>query len=93
MSSDARPTLTDRSYLTSTQYRTDANLAARQSIYAYQQPRLDLAGTVLDLAGLTGAETVADVGCGNGVYLAALARRGHRGPIIGVDLSPPRRPP
>jgi SAM-dependent methyltransferase len=88
MSPDPRPSLTDRSYLAGTQYRTDANLAARQSIYAYQQPRLDLAGTVLDLAGLTGAETVADVGCGNGLYLAALARRGHRGRIVGVDLSP-----
>jgi SAM-dependent methyltransferase len=88
MSSDASPTLTDRGYLTGTQYRTDANLAARQSIYAYQEPHIDLVATVLDLAALTGAETVADVGCGNGIYLAGLARRGHRGPILGVDLSP-----
>jgi hypothetical protein len=34
---------TDRSCLQDVQYRTDANLAARQSIYAYQHPRLDLA--------------------------------------------------
>jgi SAM-dependent methyltransferase len=88
MSSDPSPTLTDRGYLTGAQYKTDANLAARQSIYAYQHPPIDLAGTVLDLAGLTGAETVADIGCGNGLYLAALARHGHRGPIVGVDLSP-----
>lgn len=94
MSSDARLTqtgrayLTDRAYLTGTQYRTDANLAARQSIYAYQQPRIDLVTTVLDLAGLTGTETVADVGCGNGIYEAGLARRGHAGRVIGVDLSP-----
>ena len=41
----------DRAYLRGTQYRTDTNLAARQSIYAYMQPRVDLAARVLDLAG------------------------------------------
>lgn len=80
-------TLTDRGYLTQVQYLTDANLVARQSIYAYQRPRIDLVETVLDLAALTGAETVADVGCGNGMYLAGLARRGHRGRVLGLDLS------
>jgi SAM-dependent methyltransferase len=81
-------TLTDKAYLTTVQYQTDVNLAARQSIYAFQEPRIDLVSTVLGLAGLTGAETVVDVGCGNGIYLAGLARGGHRGPAIGVDLSP-----
>ncbi len=80
--------LTSKAYLTSVQYRTDVNLAARQSIYAFQEPRIDLVSAVLGLAGLTGAETVIDVGCGNGIYLAGLARREHRGPVIGVDLSP-----
>jgi len=80
----------DRSYLRDVQYRTDANLAARQSIYAYQQPPVDLVGQVLDLAFLAGggAGVVADVGCGNGMYLAGLARRGPAGHLIGVDLSP-----
>jgi ubiquinone/menaquinone biosynthesis C-methylase UbiE len=80
--------LTDRAYLTGVQYRSDANLAARQSVYAYQQPRIDLVATVLDLAGLTGQETIADIGCGNGIYLSELARRGHAGLLLGVDLSP-----
>jgi SAM-dependent methyltransferase len=80
--------LTGKAYLTTVQYRTDVNLAARQSIYAFQEPRIDLVGTVLGLAELTGTETVVDVGCGNGIYLAGLARRGHRGPTVGVDLSP-----
>ncbi len=80
--------MTDRSYLTTVQYRDDSNLAARQSIYTYQQPQIDLVATVLDLAGLTGHETVADIGCGNGKYLAALARRGHPGRLLGADLSP-----
>jgi SAM-dependent methyltransferase len=78
---------TDRSVLQDVQYRTDANLAARQSIYAYQRPALDLPAVVLDLAAPHGPETVADVGCGNGIYLAELARRGHAGPVLGADLS------
>jgi SAM-dependent methyltransferase len=86
-SADASGTLTNQDYLTKVQYRDDANLSARQSIYAYQQPRIDLVAAVLDLARLTGDETVADVGCGNGVYLAALARRGHAGRLLGADLS------
>jgi SAM-dependent methyltransferase len=79
---------TDQSYLRESQYKTDVNLAARQSIYAYQQPRIDLARETISLAALGGAEVVADVGCGNGRYLAGLARRGHAGPVLGVDMSP-----
>jgi len=44
MTRDDARLFTDRSWLQDVQYRTDANLAARQSIYAYQQPRLDPAG-------------------------------------------------
>jgi len=69
------------------QYRTDVNLAARQSIYAYQHPRIDLTARILDLAAPARGEVVADVGCGNGVYLAELARRGFAGRVIGADLS------
>jgi SAM-dependent methyltransferase len=85
---DAHSILTGKSYLTEVQYQTGANLAARQSVYAFQQPRIDLVASVLELAGLAGTETVADIGCGNGIYLAGLARRGHAGPLLGVDLSP-----
>jgi SAM-dependent methyltransferase len=83
-----RHTLTDRSYLTGVQYRDDTNLAARQAIYVHQRPQFDLVATVLNLARLTGHEIVAEVGCGNGPYLAILARRGHAGQLLGVDLSP-----
>ena len=79
---------TDQSYLRDSQYKTDVNLAARQSIYAYQRPRIDLARETLDLARLDGREAVADIGCGNGRYLAELARRGHAGPVLGADMSP-----
>jgi SAM-dependent methyltransferase len=85
---EASRILTDRAYLTNVQYRTPQNLAARQSVYAYQRPRLNLVGEVLDLAALRGTETVADVGCGNGAYLAGLLLRGHAGRMLGVDLSP-----
>ncbi len=77
----------DRSFLRDVQYRTDANLAARQSIYAYQHPCIDLTARVLDVAAPQAAETVADIGCGNGAYLAELARRGFAGRVIGADLS------
>lgn len=78
---------TDREFLRGVQYRTDDNLAARQSIYAYQHPRIDLPARVLDLAPPTAAETVADIGCGNGAYLAELGRRGFSGRVVGADLS------
>jgi ubiquinone/menaquinone biosynthesis C-methylase UbiE len=87
MNADQASLWTDRSVLQRVQYRTDANLAARQSLYQHQQPRIDLPAAVLDLASPRGDEMVADVGCGNGAYLAELARRGHAGPVTGVDLS------
>jgi SAM-dependent methyltransferase len=74
-------------FLRDVQYRTDVNLAARQSIYAYQHPRIDLHARVIDLAAPAPAATVADVGCGNGAYLAELARRGFAGRVLGLDMS------
>jgi len=76
-----------RRYLTEVQYADDANLTARQSIYAYQRPRIDLWSWALGLVDLSGRETVVDVGCGNGNYLDHLAQRGHAGPLLGLDLS------
>src|ERR1700730_17114378 len=84
---DDHQLLTDRTYLAQVQYRSDANLAARQSVYSFQVPKIDLASAVLDLAALTGTETVAEIGCGNGRYLAELGRRRHAGRVFGADLS------
>jgi SAM-dependent methyltransferase len=78
---------TNQPYLRGVQYATDRNLAARQSIYAYAEPKIDLPGAVLDALELSGTETVADVGCGNGLYLAELGRREHQGGRIGIDAS------
>ena len=77
----------DRTFLRSDQYRTEDNLRARQSIYAYQQPRIDLPRAVLDITATEHGDAIVDVGCGNGRYLAELGRRDHRGPLIGVDIS------
>jgi hypothetical protein len=44
----------DRAFLRDVQYRTDANLAARQSMYCYQHPRIDLQARMIDLARLRG---------------------------------------
>jgi SAM-dependent methyltransferase len=87
MNSDGARLWADRACLQQVQYRTDTNLAARQSIYAHQHPRIDLPAAVLDLAALRGDESVTDVGCGNGAYLAELSRRHHAGPVVGIDLS------
>jgi hypothetical protein len=48
MNGDRPPLWTDRSCLQQVQYRTDANLAIRQSLYAYQHPRIDLPAAVLN---------------------------------------------
>ncbi|HEY0935112.1 MAG TPA: class I SAM-dependent methyltransferase [Trebonia sp.] len=77
----------DRAFLRGIQYQTDANLAARQSIYHYQHPRLDLPARVIDLAAPAVADTIVDVGCGNGAYLAELVRRGLGTRVLGLDLS------
>jgi SAM-dependent methyltransferase len=78
---------TSRRYLTEQQYASDRNLAARQSIYAFQVPSIDLAGRAIDLAAMRGDEQVLDVGCGNGGYLGTLRARSHRGLMCGADLS------
>jgi len=76
-----------KDYLRDDQYRSDANLRARQAIYSFQEPRINLPGAVIDLANPADDDVVMDIGCGNGAYLAEIARRGHRGPVIGIDLS------
>ncbi len=70
-----------------TQYTTEDNLRARQRLWEAQEPKFDLIGWVLDVAGFDpeADHRVLDVGCGNGSYLTELRRRG----IVarGCDLS------
>ncbi len=44
-------------------------------------------GVTRILATLTGDESILDLGCGNGELARTLARRGHRGPYLGLDFS------
>ncbi|MDG4821188.1 class I SAM-dependent methyltransferase [Asanoa sp. WMMD1127] len=71
----------------SANYETDQNLRTRQGIWAYGAGA-PLVDRVLDLAAVAETATTVDVGCGNGGYLARLRQRGHRGSLLGVDLSP-----
>jgi SAM-dependent methyltransferase len=68
-----------------TQYGDDVRLSARQRMW---QTGPSLIDRVLDLAAIASTATVLDVGCGNGRYLQALRRRGHVGPVVGLDYSP-----
>jgi SAM-dependent methyltransferase len=70
--------------LVRTQYADASRLSARQAIWG-QAP--SLVDTVLDLAPPQPADTVADIGCGNGHYLSALRDRGHVGRRLALDLS------
>src|SRR5512143_2011429 len=46
-------------------------------------------GVLRILRSLRGDESVLDLGCGNGELARELARRGHRGPYLGLDFSLP----
>jgi SAM-dependent methyltransferase len=69
-----------------TQYETDRNLSARQRLWERQDPRFDVVGWTLDLAGVEPGARVLDVGCGNGRYLSAMQSLGVE--AVGCDLSP-----
>lgn len=64
-----------------TQYETDANLAARQRLWAISERSVDFELYAWVLQWVEG-DDVLDVGCGNGVYLALLDG------AVGMDLSP-----
>ncbi|MDQ1403420.1 MAG: hypothetical protein QOG03_1736, partial [Actinomycetota bacterium] len=71
--------------LTSKAYADDRNLAARQAIYAFRRPPLDLLDWACDQYPWDGTERVLDAGCGNGAYERRLADR--VGTIVALDLS------
>ena len=76
----------DRSWLAATrgQYDDDTNLAARQAAFRHLVAADPMPPPLSDFSVLA-AKTVLDVGCGNGLFLAAACRGGALG--IGVDLS------
>src|SRR5689334_18709050 len=85
---EPRSLTSDADFLTTVAYSSADGLAARQAIYRYQVPPTDFVAWTVAHLGLDGDESVADIGCGNGRFIAAIGDTGHRGPILGVDLSP-----
>jgi SAM-dependent methyltransferase len=78
----------DRRFLTGTAYADDANLAARQAIFRYQDSPFDFFGWALEHVPWRGGEVVVDVGCGKGQYLERIAALGEAHLAVGLDLSP-----
>jgi SAM-dependent methyltransferase len=79
--------VTDKTVLANSAYIDGRHLAARQSIYQWQQPRHDLPGIIVEqLADTTG--TVLDVGCGNGKFVTRIHQDRPDLRVIGMDISP-----
>jgi SAM-dependent methyltransferase len=66
-------------------YADDRNFRARQRLWQQQAPMFDTVSWVLSLTEFLPGMRVLDAGCGNGLYLRALAGRAVR--VVGCDLS------
>ncbi|MFJ2516724.1 class I SAM-dependent methyltransferase [Streptomyces griseoviridis] len=78
--------VTDRARLAGSAYRSDRELAARQSLYRWQTPRHDLPGIVAgQLSGVRGR--VVEVGCGNGTFIQRLRADRPDLALLGLDIS------
>jgi SAM-dependent methyltransferase len=75
----------DTRYLRDVAYADPSGLAARASLYDFQQPRIDLQSEMLAALGPLDGRVVGDIGCGDGRYIAAL--RGAGAQVVGIDLS------
>jgi SAM-dependent methyltransferase len=81
----SQPRRADTRYLRDVAYADPSGLAARASLYDFQEPYIDLQSEALAALGDLDGRVVGDVGCGSGRYLGALTEAGAR--VIGVDLS------
>jgi SAM-dependent methyltransferase len=79
------PKRSDHRYLVDVAYADPSALSARAALYDFQHPRIDLVAEALALLGPIGGQRVADVGCGDGRYVAALGQAGAR--VVAIDLS------
>jgi SAM-dependent methyltransferase len=83
----SEPDTTSRTILAGSAYSDDHHLAARQSLYGWQQPSYDLPGIVLDhLPDAPGV--LLDVGCGNGKYVTRIRSQRPDLTVVGLDISP-----
>ncbi|MCC3328286.1 class I SAM-dependent methyltransferase [Nocardia abscessus] len=72
----------------SSEYATTTPLQVRIDTHTHHSEHPDdPISAVLDALELTGTEALADIGCGDGRFLAQLAEHGHRGRLVGVDNS------
>ncbi|MEV6279929.1 class I SAM-dependent methyltransferase [Nocardia sp. NPDC051832] len=70
------------------EYSDPTALQVRIDIHRrYSEKPHDPQADVLAAINLTGAEYLADIGCGDARFLASLAAAGHQGPLVGVDTS------
>lgn len=63
------------------------NQDARFNVYTFANPHIDPEKLLRQELGLTGAESILDVGCGSGGMLFRLREAGHFGPLTGIDIS------
>ncbi len=75
----------DTRYLRDVAYADPSGLAARASLYDFQQPYIDLVAEAIGTLAPLDGRVVGDVGCGSGRYLDALRGAGAR--VVGIDLS------
>ncbi|QIS22176.1 class I SAM-dependent methyltransferase [Nocardia terpenica] len=72
----------------SSEYCSPTPLQVRIDTHAqYSEHPDDPVTAVVDALAMTGNEALADIGCGDGRFLAHLAERGHRNRLVGVDTS------
>jgi ubiquinone/menaquinone biosynthesis C-methylase UbiE len=83
--SSAQSRWRDRAHLATSEYASPEKLRARWRLYGDGVPAIK-AHAVARL-GLGGDEDVLEVGCGEGDVLLGLRAGGHRGRLVGVDLS------
>ncbi|MFE9570376.1 class I SAM-dependent methyltransferase [Streptomyces sp. NPDC006692] len=86
LSANHSAAVTDRAILAGRAYKTDHDLAARQSLYQWQTPRYDLPGLVVEQLRQTHG-AVADVGCGNGKFIKRLQEDRPDLRLLGLDVS------
>jgi ubiquinone/menaquinone biosynthesis C-methylase UbiE len=75
----------DTRYLREVAYADPSGLAARASLYDFQQPRIDLQDEALTLLAPLDGRVVGDIGCGDGRYVDAVRAAGAH--VVGIDLS------
>ncbi len=75
----------DTRYLRDVAYADPSGLAARSSLYDFQQPYIDLESEALELLAPLDGRVVGDIGCGDGRYVDAV--RGAGAQVVGIDLS------